>query len=139
MRLPIAILALLLAAPASLRAQALLDPTRPPDAVLAAQAKAAAVAQGVPAAAAVEADPSARLQMLNPSKQYAIIGGKVVKLGGMVDGAKLVEIRNDAIVLQTPEGAKETVSLYPGIRIRLVGKATVREDAHGDASKKEKR
>jgi hypothetical protein len=71
-----------------------------------------------------------------------VIDGKVVRVGSMIEGAKLVEVRPNSIVLQSPEGAKETVGLYPGITITKVQpeselKAAKRESAKG--SKKENR
>jgi MSHA biogenesis protein MshK len=131
-------------ASAGAQAQALTDPTRPPAAVLAAQARGPSAGAGVEASPA--ADPAPKLQMLRigPSQEYALIGGRVVRLGGTVDGAKLVEIRRDAVVLQPAEGGRETISLYPGIRIRLVtappsGETPDRGGNREGASKRDKK
>ncbi len=140
-----------LAVPSLAWAQALADPTRPPPAILAAQAKGAAPGPtGVPA---TEEDNTPRVQMLSigKSQKYAVISGRVVRVGGMIDGAKLVEVRPNAVILQSPEGTRETINLYPGIEIRAAksrdaaqakestGKAKGREGASGNASKKENR
>ena len=139
MRLAAVVITSWLAVPGAAQGQ-LVDPTRPPPAVLAGLAKDAPKA-AAPSRTALTEDTTLKLQMLNPSQQYAVINGKAVRLGGMVEGAKLVEIRNDGVVLQSPEGVKETISLYPGVRIRLVNgpqagdvpKGKVREGAPSDA------
>jgi hypothetical protein len=76
----------------------------------------------LPGLDAAEEESSSRLQMvtIGPAQKYAIINGRVVRIGGAVEGAKLVEVRPNAIVLQSPEGAKETISLYQNITITKV-------------------
>jgi hypothetical protein len=61
-----------------------------------------------------------RMLTIGPSQKYAVISGKVVRLGGTVEGAKLVEVKPNSIVLQSPEGAKQTVGLYENITITKV-------------------
>ena len=144
------IAAIALLAPSVVHSQTLNDPTRPPPSVLAAQKGSI----GVPPAGGTgaEADSAPRVQMLSigPSRKYAVISGRVVRVGGMIDGAKLVEVRPNAVVLQSAEGARETINLYPGVEIRSVKprdsahateppvKAKGREGTSGSASKKEK-
>ena len=116
-----ALVAVALAYPAASAAQSLLDPTRPPPAVLALAPKANAGAATL-ADHNAEEETSSRVQMvtIGPAQKYAIISGRVVRIGGTIEGAKLVEVRPNSIVLQSPEGAKETVELYPGITIKKV-------------------
>jgi MSHA biogenesis protein MshK len=89
-------------------AQALADPTRPP-----------AVAE------AGEGDrlapPPSRLQsvLISPARKLAVIDGKTVSLGGTVEGATLVAIRESEVVLQ--KGAeRETLKLNPGVQMKPV-------------------
>ena len=91
-------------------AQVLSDPTRPP------QGPAAAAAGG-----AAQAAPPSRLQsvLISPGRKLAVIDGKTVPLGGTVDGATLVAIRESEVVLQTGS-QRETLKLNPGVQIRPV-------------------
>ena len=106
-----ALLAFLGASPAgqAAHAQALADPMRPPQAAAAADEALAAVPGG------------SRLQsiLLSPGRKLAVIDGRTVPLGGSVDGATLVAIRETEVVLQ--KGAeRETLKLNPGVQIRRV-------------------
>jgi hypothetical protein len=103
-------------------AQGLLDPTRPPPAVLAMAPKGKPGQAALAGPDASEQENSSRLQMvtIGPAQKYAIISGRVVRIGGTIEGAKLVEVRPNSIVLQSPEGAKETVGLYQNITITKV-------------------
>jgi MSHA biogenesis protein MshK len=90
-------------------AQALSDPMRPPSA-------AASAGAAAPAAA-----PALRLQsvLISPGRKLAVIDGITVPLGGTVDGARLVAIRESEVVLQ--KGAeRETLKLNPGVQITPV-------------------
>jgi MSHA biogenesis protein MshK len=98
------------AAPAgqAAHAQALADPMRPPLA-------------GERAGAAAAASAGARLQsvLISSGRKLAVIDGITVPLGGTIDGARLVAIRESEVVLQ--KGAeRETLKLNPGVQIRPV-------------------
>lgn len=83
-------------------AQALRDPTRPPE------------ASASPGAA--ESAPPARLQsvLISPGRRSAIIDGALVPLGGNVGGAKLVAVRETEVVLRK-DGETEILKLYPAV------------------------
>lgn len=89
-------------------AQALSDPTRPPQV----SAAAAAVAPGAAAS---------RLQsvLISPARKLAVIDGRTVPLGGMVDGATLVAIRESEVVLQKGS-ERETLRFHSGIERKPV-------------------
>jgi hypothetical protein len=137
------IVSLMLAAPMASLAQGITDPTRPPPSVLSFTGGKI----GAPTATGMnadEGDSGLRMVTVGPAQKYAVIGGKVVHVGGMIEGAKLVEVRPNSIVLQSPEGSKQNISLYSGIEIKKVqpepaqtSKAARGKDAKG--SKKENR
>jgi MSHA biogenesis protein MshK len=90
-------------------AQTFADPMRPP-LLSAEQPGDAQAAQG-----------GSRLQsvLISPGRKLAVIDGKTVPLGGTVEGATLVAIRESEVVLQ--KGAeRETLKLYPGVQMKLV-------------------
>jgi MSHA biogenesis protein MshK len=99
-------LALGMAAPAG--GQALTDPMRPADLSSASAAEAAGVA------------PS-RLQsvLISSNRKLAVIDGRTVPLGGSIDGATLVAIRESEVVLRKGD-ARETLKFNPGVHIRPV-------------------
>jgi MSHA biogenesis protein MshK len=107
----LAVLTLVLgAAPAgqAAHAQGLADPRRPPLA-------------GERAGAAPAAPSGPRLQsvLISTARKLAVIDGVTVPLGGALDGATLVAIRESEVVLQ--KGAeRETLKLNPGVQIRPV-------------------
>lgn len=77
--------------------QALPDPTRPPPELQASQPE-----RG-PAAASAAPGPQLQSVLIarRPGgRQLAVIDGAIVPLGGKVDGAVLVEVRERAVVLQ---------------------------------------
>lgn len=94
---------------ASARAQALTDPTRPPNA-------------NAPAEAAQEAG-GTQLQsvLISPRRRLAIINGTMVPLGGMLGEAKVVKITETEVVLQRGE-EKEVLKLFPGVDKQSTGK-----------------
>jgi MSHA biogenesis protein MshK len=111
----LALLAFLGASPAgqAAHAQALDDPMRPP------QAAAVAAAAAGEAQAAVPGGSRLQSILLSPGRKLAVIDGRTVPLGGSVDGATLVAIRETEVVLQ--KGAeRETLKLNPGVQIRPV-------------------
>jgi MSHA biogenesis protein MshK len=111
-RLTICAAALLLVAASPVgraaHAQALSDPMRPPSA----QAAAGIAAPGMA---------SSRLQsvLISPSRKLAVIDGNTVPLGGTVQGATLVAIRESEVVLQKGT-ERETLKLNPGVQIKPV-------------------
>ncbi|HZV53700.1 MAG TPA: hypothetical protein VFF82_02070 [Rhodocyclaceae bacterium] len=100
-RLAIAILACLAAGMTS--AQGLPDPTRPPVVLDTAPAVATQTKTGVQS-----------IVRRQGAKSAAVINGQLVELGGRVGDARLVEIGEDSVVLQTGFG-RETLHLTPGI------------------------
>jgi len=101
------------------RAQALADPMRPP---AAAAERAAPEAQAAPGAG--------RLQsvLISPARKLAVIDGRTVPLGGSVDGATLVAIRETEVVLQ--KGAeRETLKLNPGVQWKPVPRLAPAKEA----------
>lgn len=89
---------------ASVRADSLSDPTRPP------------AAFGSPEAVQGAGEGS-NLQSIirsNRGKPGAMINGEYVLLGGMVGEAKLVKIGEDSVTLKTASGT-ETLMLVPGV------------------------
>ena len=89
---------------ASVPAQALKDPTRPPASLWRA-----------PGAAEEPASPGPQLQsvMLSPSRRSAIISGQVVNRGERYGDAVLVDVAEDHVILR--RGAStEVLRLYPG-------------------------
>jgi len=148
-----ALAALGMAACSAAWGQALSDPTRPPPAWIAAQAKktdgsldaSAALAgapPGVSAAGVAEGEAAPRLQslLIGPSRKYAIINGQLVSVGETYKDAKLVEVRPNEVVLHSEHG-RQTLKLFPDVEKRPVAaeggrapaKAKRRVD-RGDAS-----
>jgi len=109
----VACLAALFALQAS--AQALVDPTRPPNA---------------PAGEAEAAPGGTQLQsiLIAANRRLAIINGATVGLGGMVGEAKVVRITATEVTLQKGD-EKEVLKLYPG-----VDKQPIKRGAKGAAA-----
>ncbi|MEW6687739.1 MAG: MSHA biogenesis protein MshK [Pseudomonadota bacterium] len=87
---------------ASARAQALTDPTRPPQAI-------------APGDAPQEAG-GTQLQsvLISPRRRLAIINGAMVSLGDTVGEAKVVKITETEVVLRK-DGETEVLKLFPGV------------------------
>ncbi len=102
-------------------AQALPDPTRPPAAWLAAQAKAA---PGTAMAGVAEPESVPRLQslLIGPSRRYAIIEGQLVGVGDTFGDARVVEVRPTEVVLRSERGT-QTLKLFPDVEKRAVAAA----------------
>lgn len=93
----------------------------------------------------------AQLILIGPSRRQALIGGRLVREGEMYEGGKIVAVRPSEVVLQSPERGKETLSLYPDVKIKLAKPPVIRksspppqdperhDSATGNAAKKEKR
>jgi len=107
--------------------QGLSDPTRPPPAWLAAQAKKAdglqdassalpAASPGVSAAGVAEGEAAPRLQsiLIGPSGKHAIINGQLVSVGATYKDAKLVEVSPTEVVLLSEHG-RQTLKLFPDV------------------------
>lgn len=96
-------------------AQALVDPTRPPNA---------------PAGEADAAPGGSQLQsiLIAANRRIAIINGVTVGLGGMVGEAKVVRITETEVTLLKGD-EKEVLKLYPG-----VDKQPIRRGAKGAAA-----
>lgn len=91
-------------------AETLPDPTRP----------AIDLSGGAGAAdtAAVEAAPKGlQSTIISPQYRAAIINGETVRLGGMVGGSRLVEVREGSVVLQNAQG-RRVLELFPKVSIR---------------------
>lgn len=97
------LLALLPLLPVMANAQALIDPTRPPDAP--------SLADG----AVAEARKGPQLQSVLVSdngRRVAVIDGRTVRVGDRVDGASVAGIAGTSVVLKRGK-ATETLRLYP--------------------------
>ena len=93
------------------QAQALSDPTRPPQ-----------VAPGALREATSEAAPAAlRLQsvLISPARKLAVIDGRTVTVGARVDDATVVQIAETHVTLRQG-GELKTLELYPGIERKPV-------------------
>ena len=96
---------------ASVQAQALTDPTRPPHADPAGSLQDSAV-QGT------------QLQsvLISPTRRLAIINGTMVPLGGMLGESKVVKITETEVVLQ--KGSEtEVLKLFPGVEKQPIKKS----------------
>ncbi len=107
-RVHLALLVACLPAAAAL-AQSLPDPTRPPQAGdLAMSASGASSRLGV-----------LQSVMIADGVREAIVSGRVVHVGDRYDGAQVLKITEDEVVLRTSEGM-QTLKLYPGIETRYM-------------------
>jgi len=92
--------AILLAALALPAAAQLPDPTRPPPDAYALPAGEGQPEQPAPVVPAGPQLQSVLISRKPGGRQLAVISGHTVALGGKVDGATLIEIRNGSVVLQ---------------------------------------
>lgn len=88
-------------------AQALADPTRPP-AEMAVLAEAGSNEMAGAATAGLQS-----IIIKKHGRPAALIHGKVVELGGKVGEARLVLVKENAVVLLAADGSRETLSLTP--------------------------
>ncbi len=109
--LPLAVV--LTAWPLSSDAQAMNDPTRPPESVL----------STVPGSEEQVGAPLLQSVMLSRTERSAIIGGELVKLGGKYRDARVISITETEVVLRSAHGI-ETLRLYPKIEMKPVKPAT---------------
>jgi hypothetical protein len=112
--------------------QVLSDPTRPPQAWLAAQPKAA----GAPAAAEQEQEVVPQLQslLIGPSRRYALIDGQLVGVGDRFKDARVVAVKPAEVVLRSERGT-QTLRLFPDVEKRPV-KPVVADAARAPAKAK---
>lgn len=88
-------------------AQALVDPTRPP----------AALVTGESAPASANA-PVLQSVLMSPRRIEAIINGQTVKVGDKVGDARVVRIKENEVVLRTGKST-QVLKLYPAIEKRM--------------------
>ncbi len=105
----------LLAASAGSHAQALVDPTRPPN----------ASAASAPAGAAGPAAMQLQSVLISPGRKVAVINGETVLVGGHFGDATLVRIEATRVTLRRGDEL-EVLGMYTGIE-----KKTVRRRAPG--------
>ena len=106
------VLALALAAGPALAQSGIGDPTRPTSLSEPGDAQAEAAAQG----------PRWRLQstLVADNRRLAVINGRTVAQGGRVDGAKLVEVRQDGVTLEQ-DGQRIDIRLPGSMNIKRSG------------------
>jgi hypothetical protein len=95
--------------------QALSDPTRPPQAWLAAQPKVA----GAPSTEEQEASPQLQSLLIGPSRKYALIDGQLVGAGDTFRDARVVAVRPTEVVLRSKRGTQR-LKLFPDVEKRPV-------------------
>ena len=109
-----ALLLLGLGSMAVAQAQALDDPTRPALEWLAAQPVAPGAEVASEGAAA-----GVQVIVVGPTRKFAIINGQLVRYGQSYNGAKLVGIAPESVVLQK-DGSKEKLSMSPAVEKRVL-------------------
>ena len=92
-------------------AQTMRDPTRPPPGLGGMQASAVQAPASGPVLQSI---------ILSPSRQAAIISGRLVERGARYGDALLVEVAQDRVVLRTDAGT-QVLKLYPGTEKRPPG------------------
>jgi len=92
-------------------AETLIDPTRPPPAWLTAQEGGATAAK-----AETQAASGAPVQLVisGPTRRFAIVRGELVGAGADAKAPRLVELKPDAVTIETKEG-RETLGVFPGV------------------------
>ena len=94
-------------------AQGLADPTRPPDAWLPTDPKAAAKSDpAAPAKADEPGMPPLQLLLVGKTRRYAIVRGELV--GEKAGEVRLVEVRPTDVTVQSERG-REKLSLFPDV------------------------
>lgn len=95
---------------ATAQAQTANDPTRPPEAWLALQPQVA-----VPGATpTVDENSGVKITVTGKNRRYALIDGQVVKIGDMVNGARVVAIGPNAVTVQQ-NNVRKVLRLAPGV------------------------
>jgi MSHA biogenesis protein MshK len=110
-RCAVAAFTLLISVPATLLAEDLPDPTRPPAGIF-------APASGTRAGRQAMVDHSSGLHLviISKNRRAAVIDGKMVELGGDHGHAKLVEVNEGDVVLQRAQ-SRQVLTLFPGVKI----------------------
>ena len=95
------------------QAQSLADPTRPAPEWLATQPRA-------PGAEVVSDGAASGVQVIvmGPARRFAIIDGQMVRYGHTYNGAKLVGITPESVVL-LKDGSKQKLSMSPAVEKRV--------------------
>jgi len=91
-------------------ADSLADPTRPAPEWLAAQPGGEAVVNGDVA--------GLKVIVIGPSRKFAVIDGQLVPFRGTYNGARLVSIHPDGVVMQR-DGSREKLSMSPAVEKRV--------------------
>lgn len=91
-----------------LRAEALVDPTRPPASLDALEAGGARAVSG----------PVLQSVLISPGRMVAIISGQAVKLGEKYGEARVVQITEGAVVLRSGKEL-QTLKLFPDVEKRM--------------------
>ena len=107
------LLALLPLLPVMADAQALIDPTRPPDAPLSVEGAVAEARKGPQLQSVLVSDNGRRV---------AVIDGRTVRVGDRIGNASVAGIAGTSVVLQRGK-AMETLRLYPRQDAQAPGKA----------------
>lgn len=105
------LLALLLCMSQIATAEPLPDPTRP--SIELGTSGAAGTADVVP----VEAAPGLQSIIISPQYRAAIINGETVSLGGKSGDSRLVEVRENSVVLENAHG-RRVMELFPKVSIK---------------------
>lgn len=104
------------------RSQTQFDPTRPPDAWLAAQQGAGGLAPKAP-----EASAGVNLLLVGKGRALAVVDGQLLKPGEKHDGARVLAIRADGVLVRSGESTQSlklapAVDKKPSIRPGVAGK-----------------
>lgn len=104
-------------------AETLVDPTLPP-----------AIA-GMPDAAGMPAGPVLQSVMLGAERKAALIGGRMVAVGGKFGEATLVRVTEQSAVLRNPDMSLQTLRMHPAVEKKVLtqkpaNKAVVRNKKH---------
>jgi MSHA biogenesis protein MshK len=98
-------------------AEPLPDPTRPAIDLGAGTGGAGGGAEAAP----VEAAPRGlQSTIISPHYRAAIINGETVRLGGKSGDSRLVEVREDSVLLQDAQGRRRVMELFPRVRIKMI-------------------
>jgi MSHA biogenesis protein MshK len=112
----------LLCVPQIAAAESLPDPTRP-------AIDLSGGAGGAADAAPVEAAPQGlQSTIISPQYRAAIINGETVRLGGKSGDSRLVEVRENSVVLQNAQG-RRVMELFPKVSIRQIEEARQKSGA----------
>lgn len=108
MRLLLMAAAALVSAPGAI-GQILVDPMRPPPEFL--------VRPGAGAGGSGAGAP--QVLVLSRERREATVNGQIVRLGDRVNGARIEQISEDALVLRSDDRSRQTMHLYPGIEKKV--------------------